>query len=1619
MAGDMFHVMNKSKELGEIFMNYFNNDTLSIKYINDCKNGESLELYGCFYLVNSDSLRNRGGDKNQESSFVENITFLSFCYMNKLIEKYYNNYNYDDKINIRNNFINALFGLSLEFNHSINMDMLNVKEKSLDLFKKHLMEVFINQNNNYLMSNFMNCSDCYYIRSYSNSTRNKYSQILSIICIYNDYTYFRYLYNFILYFMVEFLKKKMEYITSSGGNQDPMQLGQQIHETFFKQGNEGIEEKKKNDYFTALLHISINFLKEIFYTITNDSFTNTLTRQQFNIFRTIIINDINELFNFIYTCFYYCILLKKKNEFILLMECIKELSFFSPIHLFFNSSSISPMNFLLNVLVLPLRNNKKSNGNIYQNSFHNSSVNSQNNEPFVRISPDEFNYLYTRYIFSQGHNMDSTQFPHINEGATNFLNDSNLQETILTIFSNIIEGVSKINSKTFLQINENELMNFLENFFNIDLNYYDIKNYDFENVYIKMIMNISGIPVSNYLHKKENKIKCIHMYIINIFKNIHHPNINILIYMLTICKNIFEKNRDLIFVKNNQLSQIQNEQNNMYKLEKNALLNDGNEKKYTHDMFVISIEDLKKLFTLIFIRYIKIPIYKNQNSLNKKLMIQFFSNYINEYNEEWFVAYNKHIMNESEDSDNTFQSDMHTNSMIKDNVSVSHNSNLLRQRICSLLKTLIGMNHEVYQIAVNVFCEFFKFYNNINVDNLYNEILKTKDYFVYSLLEMYYEMLTFLINTLKDCKNIVTEGNHKIHEETISYQLSTSTTGSNNAGDSKNQFIQDKKNMLISIDQQIEQLLAIDREKEKMQSAQMGGQNNGIKIDYEENENIKILREEKNNINLVLHIINCINKYQSSPYYEIDNNCINSLVTCYKQISENDFTSFINASKNFISFEIKRLEFISDNSYILNYTKEYAFFMMENLFKNILQNNNNFSLELKKNYFSIFSSIVENLKNHLTNDMIHNILKTFLEFKKSTSTGSGNNESNASNSFFKHNKEFSFFILVLISSLNVGNINDNVEYIQVIMNESIELLTNFNKQVTNFQSLYNFLYTDNNGLATANNLFDTYKIAQAFFSKFSYNKIERIINKKNMIKSSTFPNYGNTELSSDIIYKLANNNVILINENPFLQICMNLFSSSITILSIYNGFIHNDINSLIFEACPILYSDINYFYLGRKEREIAITYGAKNKSSKKNESFSNIENVQMKSNSNNNYGGVKKFGKLNFMSLHENACNVIKKYVEEDYIFINNNILNIFNDVLSLGLQHTPYTYVNHHILSIYLSLSQKVKSLIMNRNMNELIIDWFVKIFFIFFEKQFNYFKQEEEFIKKVNSHLSNEDDIMEEDYSIYCDMLYRNKKHIFNFFKICKNLFVIPSELSMSTDSSHSGNMNGNYSGDKNKIYFYYYLYNSDKIGLLNYLLPTFECLLNSYDCNVTKQGLSCLTDLSESICALPTFNSSNSFFILLQIMKTILQGFLLYNPPMLSLQQNMNEKKNMNNILFNQYDENNIDIYIGEMSIFTKNDPQEVNSFLNIFTSTFIKICKNYFLLQKNIFNNINENTSFNELVNIEPTKQFVLLLQNLGNPNMFDFQTIVSDLIKQNSSDYFKNLLINLRLHRTQK
>lgn len=312
MASDMLHVMNKSKELGEIFMNYFNNDALSIKYINDCKNGESLELYGCFYLVHSDSIWNRGGDKRPESDFFENITFLSFCYMNKLIEKYYNNYNYADKINIRNNFINVLFGLSLEFNHSINMDMLNIKEKSLDLFKKNLMEVFINENNNYLMSNFMNCSDCYFIRSYSNSAKNKYSQILSIICMYNDYTYFRYLYNFILYFMVVFLKKKMEYIALPGGTQDPIQLKRKIHEIFFKQGNEGIEEEKKNEYFSALLHISINFLKEIFYTITNDSFTNILTRQQFNMFRTIIINDINELFNFIYTCFYYFILLKKK-----------------------------------------------------------------------------------------------------------------------------------------------------------------------------------------------------------------------------------------------------------------------------------------------------------------------------------------------------------------------------------------------------------------------------------------------------------------------------------------------------------------------------------------------------------------------------------------------------------------------------------------------------------------------------------------------------------------------------------------------------------------------------------------------------------------------------------------------------------------------------------------------------------------------------------------------------------------------------------------------------------------------------------------------------------------------------------------------------------------------------------------------------------------------------------------------------------------------------------------------------------------------------------------------------------------------------------------------------------
>ncbi|SOV14935.1 conserved Plasmodium protein, unknown function [Plasmodium sp. gorilla clade G2] len=1657
-------LMIKSKELCNIFLKSLKNDQGSVKYLNECKNVDISEFYVVFNLVFSNIITN----DNNMVIYKDHLLFLSFCYMNKLIEKYYNIYSNDEKINIRNSFINILFSLPINYNHILDTDILNLKIKSNEMFKTKLINEFLNEQT-CLMNSFFNKNDIYMISTYMNSTRNKISQILSIICLHNEHIYFRYLLNFLIFFICEYINRiilcKSEYNNGTINENNNVFISDGLQNKSLKdEKSDTIHNNNMNNmnnmnnnlnniddenyYFNCVLHICINFLKEIFYNISNENYSNMLNKQQLNMFRTIIITDINIIFHLISLVFYYCLCYNKKNEFSLLIESIKELSFFFPAHIFFNEAN-SPIKFLLNILILCFKKNKSNINHLNQN----------NNSIRTHIPLNHFEILYKNYLSSNDSNIT-----HV---LTHFLEDVDVEEILLIIFLNIIEYISKINNKTFFQLNEDEFMLFLDTYFNINLNFHDIEHYTFQKIYIKMIMNLSCIPISNYLHKKENKFKCLHIFIINIFKNINHPNTKILINILTICKNIFDHNKDLIYI-NNKYNIEESKLYNIYKTDREHLFNHNNQKDYHNNQLIISCDDLKKLFILMFIRFIKIPIYddymndnmsdnmnnnkpyggsknnKNEQKffkisnegeqsesiisctnacMNKKLMIDFINNYITEYNEDWFYIYYKNMKEECEENDTNNINDY------------DENENILKQKIFNFIKVLLGYNHEIYHIMIDVFDEFFIYYNTIiNVNNLCNETLKVQDYFIYVLLRAYYQLLSFFINTLKELKNIVTNGDKQINENIFSYQM---TCTGEREKELKEAFIQNKINMKNNLEEKIIQMNNNNIELENNHNNNNSGNLSNMSCNT---YNLDMLKREKENIELEIFIIKCIEKYQGSPYYEINNKCINKLLNFFKIILQKDFMEFNKISTNFVLFEIKRLQHISECTYILNYNKDYAYFIMDNLMKTIIENTIDISFELKKNYLAIFTSIIMNLESFLSNDIIEKILKTFLDYKKSTN-------------IFKYNKEFSIFLLTLISVLKVDNINQKVPYIKLVLEDTYEFFTHFNKNINTFQKLYDLFYVQHGNDTMLqvgsfdsihkkedmlHSLFDACKIVHASFSLFSYEKNDisfksklqkRILNQT--VNNSTNDNMNSNNMNSNnnnsssnklgthvnfgdenMYYNLMNDNNTLINDNEFLHLFINLFENVLMIYSIFNDMIRTNYS---FEKYPKMCVEVNYFHLTGQEKDIVCMYNM----NKKRNSIDNMEHMKnMKDinslNYNDNMNNMSGNNELLYMKnnvciegkkcnyytiklLHENICNIIKKFIKESYFFIYNDLTNIFNNILCNSLIYIPYDYINNNILLVYVSLSEKLKYLINNKLINQLIIQWFFKIFSVFLEKHFHYFREEYEHIKKVNSELNSEICMKEDDYSMYYDMLYKNKNYILNYLKICKNIFVVPNE----------------YKNNQEHKMFFQYIYNDEKTVLLNSLLSTIEYLLNSYDCDITKKCLNFLVDSSESVTFL-TFNSSH-FYFFLQIIKVLLKTFFLYNPIILTLRQKKEENQ-ISNIILNEYTEEKIQVYIGEMNLFMKNDPLEANSFLNVFTNAIIKISKHYFFLQKKIYN-IPENVSTNDLLNIDSVKHFLLLFENIENSSTFNFHTILSDLLQQNNSQYFKNLLIQYRLHKT--
>ncbi|ANQ07134.1 Uncharacterized protein PCOAH_00014890 [Plasmodium coatneyi] len=1508
------NILQKSRELSEILMKSFKNEVGSVNYLNECRNRDCSEFYGAFYLVYSDLIEK---DKTL-NAFKEHLVFLSFCYMSKLLGKHYHVYPQESKVNIRNSFINILFSLPISFNHELDGNTLHMKEKSVEAVKKRFVDVFLNPNN-MLMGDYLSERDNYLIRFYINCTKNKFAQIFSVLCLNNEYLYFRYLYNFLLFFVREFLRRRLSLqggvdTGSSGGDCD-------------------------GGYFTTVVHICLNFLREIFYNISNENSSNVQNKQQLNIFRGLIINEANELFEFLSICFYYSLSGRKKGEFELLIECVKELFFFFPAYLFFNhrGGSNSPLKFLLNLLFV-----RFAGSNVAQNNaVESASVGGE----YPPLPLDQFNLLYNSYL-------SVNELSCVSPPVQSFLAKLQLEEHLLLIFLNIIEYISRVNSKTFIQLDERELMQFLESYFNISLNVFDVTSYSYQKLYIRMIVNLSAVPISNYLHEKNNKKKCLHMYIINVFKNVYHPDVEILANVLAICKNIFDHNRELIYIKNRE-SEIASQKYNINRVDRESMLDQNNEKVFNQDIhFVLNVEDMKKLFILMFVRFVKIPLYSDQNCLNKKMMINFVKNFISEYNEEWFETYFRYAREDSTGGDKGEGGVTTSNQSGRSD----HTKNLLKQRIFSLFRVLVGLNHEVFSIMVEVFCEFFRFYKNITVGNLCNESMKVKDYFVYVLLRGYCELLVFFINTMKECKEVVTGGDTEVNEEVISFQLLP-------PGE-KETYLQGIVHLRDSLSKRI-----IGKSSyEETEVTNWKGVNTNWDNSNRREDNIEELKRRKEKVDLQIHIINCIQKYGGSPYYEVSPDCINNLLNCYKDILNGDFIDMCKVSPSFLLFEVKRLQFLSESTYLLHYNKQCAFYMMENLLRNIVQGETtnsadrldaNTSMELKKNYFTIFTSIISNLKHIVTNDMLEKLLNSFLEFKTNSS-------------FFKCNKELCVFLLTLISVLKVDDLNGKVinSYLRVVLEELFVFLGDVAKSISSFGSLFQFLFGDEGKVEIGRTLLDVLKIAQTYFSVFAFAKVESRLRKVGQV---------------DAVGGAILENAHLVENNPFLQISMELFTRVMFVYPVLNDMLKN---CRSFEAHPMLCAEVSYFHLNAREREIANLCTQMGKEGRSGKKFS-----------------------LTVKSLHENMCTVVKRFISEGYIFVYNDMGKLFQEVLSPSFDYSPYHFMAQNVQQVYLSLSEKLKQHLGERTVKELVANWCEQIFAQFVVKHYTYFKASLEHIQTVHEQLNRQEDIKEEDYVMYGDLLYHSKHYIFTFLKICKNVFTVPNELKNKQDGKS----------------FFCRFYRDDKNETLNTLFVSLELLLHSYDCNIVKRSLGLFLDISDSIMLLP-FESSH-FLIYLGMLKIVLRSFLLFNPPILTLQQKGKAGNSAN--LLKRYEENSpsgrggiphgdlyndsVEVYTGEMNLFVKNDPQELTSYLHVIPSAFIKICKNYFSLQEKVYRlKESSTTSLDELLQLDSVKHFLFLFKDVEGSSSFDFRTIVADLFQQNACDYLRGALVQCRL-----
>ncbi|CAA9987104.1 conserved Plasmodium protein, unknown function [Plasmodium knowlesi strain H] len=1537
------NILEKSRELSDILIKSFKNEVGSVNYLNECRNRDCSEFYGAFYLVYSDLIEK---DKNL-SVFKDHLVFLSFCYMNKLLAKHYQVYPQESKVSIRNSFINILFCLPINYNHVLDGNTLHVKEKSVEALKKRFVDDFLNPNN-ILMADYLNERDNYFIRSYINCTKNKMSQIFSHLCMNNEYFYFRYFYNFFLFFVKEFLRRKL---SLQGGVVDGSCDAS-------SSGTDGA-------YFSTVVHICLNFLREIFYNISNENSKNVQNKQQLNTFRGLIINEANELFEFLSICFYYSLSCRKKGEFELLIECVKELFFFFPVHLFFNhrGGSNSPLKFLLNLLFVCFAGN----GNAAQNNAVASGVVTSSGEggDYPPLQLNEFNALYNSYL-------SVNDLSCVSLGVQSFLSKLQLQENLLLICLNIMEYISRINGKTFIQLDESELMQFLESYFNISLNVFDVTSYSYQKLYIRMILNLSSTPISNYLHDKKNKKKCLHMYIINVFKNIYHPDVEILANVLAICKNIFEHNRELIYIKNRD-SEIDSQKYNIHRMDREGMLDQNNEKVFNQDIqFVLNIEDLKKLFILMFVRFIKIPLHSEQNSLNRKMMINFVQNFINEYNEEWFQTYFRYVKDECMEGDKG-EGGMTTSDKSGHS---DYTKNALKQRIFVLFRVLVGLNHEVFSIMVEVFCHFFRFYKNITVENLCNESIKVKDYFLYVLLRGYCELLTFFLNTLKECKSMVTGGDTEVNEEVISFQALP-------PGE-KEAYLQGIMNLRDSLSKRI--IGKSSYEETEMDKKMQGMVNwKGMNTDWgssnQEEENIEELKKRKEKVDLQIHIISCIQKYGGSPYYEVSPDCINNLLNCYKEILNGDFINMCKISPGLILFEVKRLQFLSDSTYLLHYNKECAFYMMENLLRNIIQGetngstegpDENTSMELKKNYFTIFTSIISNLQHLVTNDMLEKMLNSFIQFKTNSSV-------------FKCNKELCIFLLTVISVLKVDDLNGKVinSYLRVVLEELFVFLSDIAKNMPTFGNLYEFLFGDERKVDIGRIFLDVLKIAQTYFSVFSFPKVESRL--RGVDKNGGDGHVDGTE-------KTILENERLVQNNAFLQISMELFTRVMFVYPVMNEMSRN---CRSFEAHPMLCAEVSYFHLNMREREIASLCTRVGKEGKSGKKFS-----------------------LTLKSVHENMCTVVKRFISEGYIFLYNDMEKLFLEVLSPAFDYGPYHFMGQNVQHVYLCLSERLRQNLAERTMKELEANWCEHIFAQFVLKHYTYFKASLEHIQMVNEHLNRQDDIKEEDYVMYSDLLYHSKHYIFTFLKICKNVFTLPNEFKNNQDGKS----------------FFCRFYQDDKNETLNNLFLNLELLLHSYDCNIVKKSLSLFLDISDSITLLP-FESSH-FLIYLGMLKLIFRSFILFNPPILTLQQKGKDGGEVvNNCnLLKRYEENNpggrgggsggphgylynesFEVYTGEMNLFMKNDPQELTSYLYVIPSAFIKICKNYFSLQEKVYRlKESGSTSLDELLQLDSVKHFLFLFKDVEGSSPFDFRTIVADLFQQNACDYLRSALVQCRL-----